>query len=94
MQNRIIRAESYHTCRKKLRFCNLHVQIHRIIQKQNKNHSKGGITRNDLYDKICMTLVSSVSSHLYEGILKPNKSHTNGIMQIGPCTIALRPPID
>ena len=33
--------------------------------------------------------VSSMSSELYEEILKPNKSHTNRIIQIFPCKIAL-----
>ena len=81
------------------------------------------VTRNDLYDSICMTLIrflydstnlnvvnwkivttfcikicmirflkdrmSSISSDLYEEILKPNKSHTNRIIQIVPCKTAL-----
>ena len=34
--------------------------------------------------------VSSVFSDLHEGILKPNKSHTNRITQIVPCKTALK----
>ena len=34
--------------------------------------------------------MSSISSDLYEEILKPNKSHTNRIIQIAPCKTALR----
>ena len=33
--------------------------------------------------------MSSISSDLYEEILKPNKSHTNRIIQIVPCKTAL-----
>ena len=33
--------------------------------------------------------MSSICSDLYEGILKPNKSHTNRIIQIVPCNTAL-----
>ena len=33
--------------------------------------------------------MSSISSDLYEEILKPNKSHTNCIIQIVPCKTAL-----
>ena len=29
--------------------------------------------------------MSSIASDLYEGILKPNKTHTNCIIQIAPC---------
>ena len=32
---------------------------------------------------------SSISSDLYEVILKPNKSHTNRIIQIVPCKTTL-----
>ena len=32
--------------------------------------------------------MSSISSDLYEGILKPNKSHTNRIIQIVLCKTA------
>ena len=35
--------------------------------------------------------MSSVSSDLYEEILKPNKSHTNRIIQIVSRKTALRP---
>ena len=34
--------------------------------------------------------MSSISSDLYEEILKPNKSHTNRIIQIVPCKTTLR----
>ena len=34
--------------------------------------------------------MSSISSDMYEEILKPNKSHTNRIIQIVPCKTALR----
>ena len=45
--------------------------------------------------KICMIQflkdrMSSISSDLYEEILKPNKIHTNRITQIVPCKTALR----
>ena len=33
--------------------------------------------------------MSSISSDLYEEILKPNKSHTNRIIKIVPCKTAL-----
>ena len=33
--------------------------------------------------------MSSISSDLYEEILKPSKSHTNRIIQIVPCKTAL-----
>ena len=33
--------------------------------------------------------MSSISSDLYEEILKPNKCHTNRIIQIVPCKTAL-----
>ena len=33
--------------------------------------------------------MSSISSDLYEEILKPNKIHTNCIMRIVPCKTAL-----
>ena len=64
--------------------------------------SKGGLTRNDLYDltnlnvwianmatfciKVC--LIQFITSDLYEEILKTNKSHTNPIIQIVPCKTA------
>ena len=32
--------------------------------------------------------MSSISAELYEEILKPNKSHTNRIIQIVPCKTA------
>ena len=46
------------------------------------------------YIKICMIgflkdWMSSISSDLYEEILKPSKSHTNRIIQIVPCKTAL-----
>ena len=34
-------------------------------------------------------MISSISSDLYDEILKPNKSHTNRIIQIVPCKTAL-----
>ena len=33
--------------------------------------------------------MSSITSDLYEEILKPNQSHTNRIIQIVPCKTAL-----
>ena len=43
--------------------------------------------------KICLIRflkdrISSISSDLYEEILKPNESHTNRIIQIVPCKAA------
>ena len=47
-----------------------------------------------LYFKICMIRflkdwMSSITSDLYEEILKPNKSHTNHLKQIVLCKTAL-----
>ena len=38
--------------------------------------------------------MSSISSDLYEETLKPNKSHTNRIIQIALCKTAFRQVID
>ena len=34
--------------------------------------------------------MSSISSDLYEEILKPNKCHTNHIIKIGPCKTTIK----
>ena len=38
--------------------------------------------------------MSSISSDLYEEILKPNKNHTNRIIQVIPCQTSLRVVIE
>ena len=85
------------------------IKIYIIQFLKDRMSSIGGLTWNDLYDTICMTLIervnckivttlftkicmirylkdrmSSIPSNLYEGILKPIKSHANRIIQIFP----------
>ena len=64
-----------------LRFCNLHVQISRIILKLNKSHTNVTYkllrVKAVLHGTICMIRFCNLHVQISRIILKLNKSHTN-----------------